>query len=371
MELEELQKHWKAFGEQDPLWAILSHTGKRYGGWDPAEFFRIGEAQVRGLLEDIDAIGISIARGKALDFGCGVGRLTQALADHFAECRGVDISPSMIEHARSYNRHGERCQYLVNDRNDLSLFDDNTFDLVYSIIVLQHMQPRYALNYIDEFLRILTPGGLAVFQVPGGNKPPQETGQRPRTAITAPLPLTAFNAKVTVVERPRAIKAGDRFEVHVQVKNQGDATWPALGTPDERFRIHLGNHWLDANRSPVIFDDGRAGLPHDVDPGEEVALSVTVNAPRNPGHYLLEIDMVQEQVAWFKDRGSDSEIIALDVQPTRDESDEDFTPQMQMYHVKQEDILDLVERRGAKVVSIKQVNLKSQLLDYNYYISKS
>ena len=39
MELERLQEHWNAFGEQDPLWAILTEPGKRGGAWDLEEFF--------------------------------------------------------------------------------------------------------------------------------------------------------------------------------------------------------------------------------------------------------------------------------------------------------------------------------------------
>jgi hypothetical protein len=47
---------------------------------------------------------------------------------------------------REFNRHGDRCRYHVNARNDLSLFADDTFDLVLTLIVLQHMQPKYILN---------------------------------------------------------------------------------------------------------------------------------------------------------------------------------------------------------------------------------
>jgi SAM-dependent methyltransferase len=72
----------------------------------------------------------------------------------------------MIERARRYNRAGARCSYHLNERDDIALFRDSTFDLVLSEIVLQHMQPSYALAYVREFVRILKPAGLAVFQVP-------------------------------------------------------------------------------------------------------------------------------------------------------------------------------------------------------------
>jgi SAM-dependent methyltransferase len=48
----------------------------------------------------------------------------------------------------------------------LKLFNDNDFDFIYSNITLQHMAPRYSQKYIQEFLRILSPEGLLVFQLP-------------------------------------------------------------------------------------------------------------------------------------------------------------------------------------------------------------
>jgi hypothetical protein len=54
----------------------------------------------------------------------------------------------------------------------------------------------------------------------------------------------------------------------------------------------------------LVHDDGRAPLPRDLGPGEELELSMVVNAPRDPGDYLLEVDLLQEGVAWFGDKGS-------------------------------------------------------------------
>ncbi len=102
----------------------------------------------------------------ALDFGCGVGRLTQALAAHFERVCGVDISPAMIQHARTYQGPEGRSEFLVNEATDLRRFPDGRFDFVYSSITLQHMPPRLARQYIAEFLRVLDPAGLLLFQMP-------------------------------------------------------------------------------------------------------------------------------------------------------------------------------------------------------------
>jgi SAM-dependent methyltransferase len=166
MDLGKLQECWNELGETDPLWAILSDPAKKGGKWDWDEFFRTGEADIEQILGRVAAQGIEIRRGKALDFGCGVGRLTQALGLHFEECCGVDIAPSMIRLAREHNQRGARCHYELNAHPDLRLFAGNTFDFIYSTLVLQHMRPDYAKQYIAEFLRVLAPGGCLVFGLP-------------------------------------------------------------------------------------------------------------------------------------------------------------------------------------------------------------
>ncbi len=79
----------------------------------------------------------------------------------------------MVRRARKLNRHRFRCKYLLNDRPDLSLLASDSFDFVYSVIVLQHMEPRYAERYIPELIRVLGKGGVLLFQVPSE---PLDTG---------------------------------------------------------------------------------------------------------------------------------------------------------------------------------------------------
>ena len=171
MELEELQKNFDVLGRTDPLWAIISRPEKKGNKWDEDEFFEHGKKEIREVMNCIQSLGITSRFEKAFDFGCGVGRLTQALADYFGEVHAVDIAPSMIEHAEKYNRFGDKCKYYINDKDNLELFPDNTFDLVYTNITLQHIEPRYSENYIKEFLRILVPSGLLIFQQPEQKKP--------------------------------------------------------------------------------------------------------------------------------------------------------------------------------------------------------
>ena len=166
MNLKEVQKHWHAFGKMDPMWAILTWPDRKENKWQRDEFFQTGIIEINLIMQYVESLGITIPRHKALDFGCGIGRLTQALANYFEEVYGVDISPSMLELAEQYNNYGNRCQYWLNDVDNLRLFNDDSFDFIYSLITLQHIQPQYSKKYIKEFLRILAPGGLLIFHLP-------------------------------------------------------------------------------------------------------------------------------------------------------------------------------------------------------------
>jgi SAM-dependent methyltransferase len=162
--LQELQHAWHRLGTEDPMWAVLTDPDKRGNRWDPDEFLATGRAQVDELLAQLAAQGIAVRSGSALDFGCGLGRLTQGLAPHFDEVHGVDISPSMIDGAREADRDG-RCEFHLNMADDLALFSSGRFDLVLSLYVIQHVPRRLAAGYLTDMARVLAPGGVLVVQV--------------------------------------------------------------------------------------------------------------------------------------------------------------------------------------------------------------
>ena len=178
MTLRDVQRNWDAMGRRNPLTAILTTRLS----WDVGEFFETGRREVEGLLHDIGELDTGFDVGRALDFGCGVGRLAQSLAYHYEEVIGVDIAPSMIEKAGKLNRHGGRCRYVVNGEDNLRVFPDGFFDLIYSNITLQHMEPRYAFRYVKEFLRVLSMDGLLVFHMPSERKGRNTLDYLPRRA---------------------------------------------------------------------------------------------------------------------------------------------------------------------------------------------
>ena len=298
MDLDSLKRQWDQFGREDPLWAILTDDAKRHGGWDTAEFFETGRFEVRWVLERIErslsAAGGRVEFGDALDFGCGVGRLTQALCERFERCDGVDIAPSMIRLAEKFNRFKEKCNYRVSSTDDLSMFADSSLDFIYTAHVLQHMEPRYARRYISEFHRILRPGGVMVFEMttdPAGGTP-------------SPLPDESRRVAIQVLKVPRLMIAGKEYEAQLHVTNIGNLPWPATSA-DGWNRVTVGNHWSLRTGKRIQLDDGRATFSEDLYPGHAAQVTVRVSAPSTTRLYRLEFDIVQEGVGWFADSGSD------------------------------------------------------------------
>jgi SAM-dependent methyltransferase len=159
------KQNWEDLAATDPFWAILSDPTKKNGKWPLREFLDKGEQEISVALSRVPAFPHE--RNRALDFGCGVGRLTRAMSTRFHHCVGVDISEQMVAKARELNCDRDNCEFVVNTSEDLKLFPDGHFDFIYSTIVLQHLVHRSSiLAYIREFCRLLNPGGLLIFQVP-------------------------------------------------------------------------------------------------------------------------------------------------------------------------------------------------------------
>ena len=125
---------WEDWGEVDPLFAILTEPKYRHGGGDVNEFLQGGQGAVRDLLQQTDHWQIGISRDSALDFGCGVGRLTGGLADHFRRVVGVDVAPSMLDTARTLHARRDNCEFALNEANDLRWIPDTSFDFVLCLL---------------------------------------------------------------------------------------------------------------------------------------------------------------------------------------------------------------------------------------------
>jgi SAM-dependent methyltransferase len=156
---------WEQLGRKNPLGAILT-VDNEMAEWNIGEFLATGRADVRRFMADFERLAPNTPRTRLLDFGCGVGRVTRVFAGCFDDVVGVDVAPSMIEWARSLHADCDRCTFLVNRASNLKIFPSESFSVVYSRIVLQHIRAGIVERYIPELIRVLQPGGVLMFQLP-------------------------------------------------------------------------------------------------------------------------------------------------------------------------------------------------------------
>lgn len=289
------QTFWDQHAAKDPLWAVLSFPEKQGGRWTLHEFMKNGEREIALLFHRFAELQLPAPRGQALDFGCGVGRLTQALARRMDRVIGVDISPVMIDLARRLNRYPDRAQYICSADTALESLPAGSFQCIYSNIVLQHVPPDISIHYLHEFFRLLGRGGLLVFQLPSHR-------ESPVAAEIKAMPDAAYVGEIRLAAAaPATVAASAEFAMTLMVRNASKHAWrqPQVGP------LALGNHWLDAAGEMMLLqDDGRSPLLQDVPPGLEWPVLLTMRAPSEPGTYVGEIDMVHEGVTWFGHKGS-------------------------------------------------------------------
>ncbi len=340
MNLDELQRHWDAFGTEDPMWAILTDPAKKGRRWTAEEFFATGVVEIAALMGEARSLGLPRSRRRALDFGCGLGRLTQALAEHCDDVIGIDVAPSMIAQARELNRHGPRVRYEVQAAPPLDTIASASVDVVYTGRVLQHIASVHSRAYIRELARVLAPGGFLSFDVPSRwlDQPTLPAGA---------LPMSAYRAEVLASVRPES-PAGE-LVVDVVVTNAGTSPWPAA-TP-----LNVGNHWLAHDGAVVVADDWRVAIPLPLDAGASVAVTFTAARPDTPGAEVLELDVVHEGVAWFGWYGSPTVRIAMTAPGATapPAAPAAFAPVMEMHAVPRAEVEDLLTRSGLRLLRVR------------------
>ena len=163
MDRDGMYAWWEGAAKCNAMNAILSNRLD----WEIADFFQTGRDSFAENRVFATHAGIALAGVSALDFGCGVGRMTNALADYFTDVVGVDISDEMIRLA-SEHEHAPSTRFQQVD--DLPLpFGDRSFDLVYSSIVVQHIPHPYNTEYVGEFFRVAR--DLVLFDAPSHTRP--------------------------------------------------------------------------------------------------------------------------------------------------------------------------------------------------------
>ena len=165
-------EQWRSLGRKKPYWSVL--TDDRFvpdalNDRHLQEFYATGTDEVELAEKFIFEAGEKLPSGKALDFGCGVGRTTFALGRRFDSVIGADISDAHLAEARAnQERFGtDNCTFrLVQECADLGLKNDAPFDLVFTVLVLQHLEPVAQRFVLQALPRLTAKKGLLCFQIP-------------------------------------------------------------------------------------------------------------------------------------------------------------------------------------------------------------
>ena len=127
------------------------------------------------------------------------------------------------------------------------------------------------------------------------------------------MPDEGYRATISVPDPPTIMARGEKRRLFINLTNASRIEWqtrgvdqddPWRGNDTAQYAMFVGNHWLDTSGKVVQNDDGRSQPPERIAPGETYTIKLGIHAPATPGDYILEIDVVQENVTWFSKKGS-------------------------------------------------------------------
>jgi SAM-dependent methyltransferase len=178
----EMRRFWNARAREDAFYFV--DTRQRYRAPDPERFWDSGEL-LDYLLGGLD---VRLRPGDTvLEIGCGIGRITRALASRAARVIALDVSDEMLARARELNPQLVDVEWVLGDGVTLRSIPDQSVDACVSVVVLQHVpDPEITLGYVREVGRVLRPGGWAALQVsndPAIHRPRDRLVDRCRAVI--------------------------------------------------------------------------------------------------------------------------------------------------------------------------------------------
>jgi len=155
-------RDWSEIGRRDPYFGVLSVPDYRGATLAPETleaFYATGRDDIARLLSWIREDLAVAPQGDALDIGCGVGRLSLALAPHVTSIAGYDVSPTMLQHAAARAR-----SKAVSNASFSTSLPDGPFDFFISYLVFQHIPEPQGLALLSEALRRAAPRAILAVQ---------------------------------------------------------------------------------------------------------------------------------------------------------------------------------------------------------------
>jgi SAM-dependent methyltransferase len=157
-----MREFWDERAREDAFYFVDSRLDYRQP--DLERFWAGGAEDLDRILGDLE---LELGSGAVVvEIGCGVGRLTRALATRVARVIALDVSEEMLRLARENNPGLDNVEWVHGDGRSLAGVPDGVADACLSHVVFQHIpDPEVTLGYVREIGRVLQPGGWAAFQI--------------------------------------------------------------------------------------------------------------------------------------------------------------------------------------------------------------
>jgi len=184
-----MKEQWDQISNENAFYGVLSRNEFE----DPNNinidnFWETGREAADSLLklaniEDTQELNM-------LEIGCGLGRMTHRFAERFGNVYALDVSPQMLDKAKSHWHHLQNVEWMLGSGEDFHQIPSESLDFVFSYWVLQHIpEPEVVFNYIREAARVLKPNAIAFLQF--RVLPPNEGVVALKYYITTHLPSSA------------------------------------------------------------------------------------------------------------------------------------------------------------------------------------
>ncbi len=308
--------NWTRYAAQAPLWLLFigqSYVALGYvNRWEwstrgtgfahPKPFMR----ESKNLLRDRSLASYLAPGDKALFDNVDVWVETtyktaafEALLNSNVPVIGVRM-PNYFETNQARQKFAEVLQ-SVQGKRMFTLTDRESYEDARALLASRGLTMGKAravsINYFSDSLKF---NMLLVEVLPSWQN---TSGQTKQAEKGLPLPDMAFRARLSVANPPSVMHSGEQQTLRVRLTNESSVTWPGQ-QPTWQFQLTVGDRWLDEKGGKVSEVDARVALFDDLKPSETVELPLTITSPKAPGIYILQLDAIQEGVAWFGDRGS-------------------------------------------------------------------
>lgn len=173
------QEYWRQAGSapESVYWSVLTADPLR----DPSpavirSFYETGREVAEQLIDAASKArpGFALEHAAVLDFGCGVGRVLRHFVNRAARCEGWDFSGSHLDVLeQNFKDMGVEGDFRLRVMDSIEVASASCFDLVFSVLVLQHNPPPLMAHLLRSLLRLVAPGGVALVHVPTAQLAPE------------------------------------------------------------------------------------------------------------------------------------------------------------------------------------------------------